>query len=243
MTYLSVIIPAHNEACRIQATLEQIRGYLYYRATKSNVKLGGAEIIVVENGSTDNTAQLVREYQAQENWPRIKMIQLPMGDKGKAVKAGMLAAQGQYRYMADADLSTPIETVGEFLRTAGKYQADIVIGNRTDPDNQTIARSLMSRGFALAASIALEAPPYNDTQAGFKLFTAEAAEQLFSRLRVFGWAFDVEILLLAQRLRFRIVEIPIPWRREPGSHLKLTDPIKMLIDLARIRLAHHEITL
>jgi len=243
MTYLSIIIPAHNEAARIQGSLEKIRQYLRWRADQSNIKLGGAEVIVVENGSTDNTAELVREFQAQQIWPQIKLIRQAVGDKGRAVKAGMLAASGKYRYMADADLSTPIEQLGKFLRYAGDLRADVVIGNRAQVENQTLARSIMSLGFKAAANITLGFPPYSDTQAGFKLFTAEAAEQLFPRLRVFGWAFDVEILLLAQRLRYRVVELPIPWRREAGSQVNAAVPFRMLLDLARIKRAHNEITL
>ena len=241
--YLSIIIPAHNEAARIQATLEQTREFLLSRARETNTNKRGSEIIVVENGSTDNTAELGREFQAKQSWPAVRLIRQAVGDKGRAVKAGMLAANGSYRYMADADLSTPVEQVSGFLWAVSEYGADIVIGNRAQPENQTLARSILSKGFSLAASVALDAPPYSDTQAGFKLFSAVAAEQLFSRLRVFGWAFDVEILLLAQRLHYRVVEIPIPWRREEGSHLKLTDPLRMLVDLARIRKAHSEITL
>ncbi len=205
--------------------------------------MGGAEIIVVENGSTDNTADLVREFQAQHIWPQIKLIRQSMGDKGRAVKAGMLAAEGEYRYMADADLSTPIDQLSKFIRYAGDLQADIVIGNRAQIENQTLARSIMSLGFKAAANLTLGFPTYSDTQAGFKLFTAEAAEQLFSRLRVFGWAFDVEILLLAQRLRYRVVELPIPWRREAGSQVSAAVPFRMLLDLARIKRAHNEIPL
>jgi len=229
--YISVIIPAHNEAARITATLEAVRDYLYYRCRDS-------EIIVVENGSSDNTAALVMEYIAAHSpWPAVKLIRRDVGDKGRAVKAGMLAAGGDYRYMADADLSTPIDQLGYFILLARGSGADLVIGNRMLISNQTKTREILSNGFNAAANITL-GRIYSDTQAGFKLFTASAAESLFSRLKVFGWAFDVEILLIAQQQGLKVVELPITWRREPGSKIRAGDPFKMLADLARIKLAH-----
>ena len=232
MINLSIIIPAHNEADRIQLALDQLIGFLG----------PASEILIVENGSTDQTAALVDQYiQARGRcpWPDLRLIQLAQGDKGQAVAAGMMAAAGRWRYMADADLATPIDEVDKFIRTMISTRADIVIGNRAAPQDQTAARRLMSQGFKALACWAL-AKSYEDTQAGFKLFSARAAELIFPRLKVHGWAFDVEVLLIARQHRMRVVELPIRWQHQPGSKLNLMDPARMLLDVARIKIAHYE---
>ena len=230
MVKLSVIIPAYNEQARIQDTLDRCISFLGRQLYQS-------ELIVVENGSTDETAQLVRMKQLDCSW--LRMIQLDEGDKGQAVRAGMLQAQGELRYMADADLSTDI---GELRRFIGlKYQtgADLVIGVRDPIIGQTKLRELMSRGFGLATGLLLGFG-YPDTQAGFKLFSASAAEQIFGRLQVMGWAFDVEVLHLAQQLDLSVAQLPIPWLAQPGSKVRPLVPLRMLLDLARIRASSYE---
>jgi len=234
MTCLSVIIPAHNEADRILNTLNQVSQFLQYRPYRS-------EIIIVENGSRDQTSTIVENFiAANPGWPITSMINLPTGDKGLAVKAGMLAAHGKMRYMADADLATPIWCVEDFIYTMKKTKAALVIGNRYDPDGQTLTRQLMSTMF-LAATRWILGPGIQDTQAGFKLFTARAAEQIFPMLQIHGWAFDVEVLHLAKQMGLEIKQLQIPWERQPGSKVKLMDPLRMLMDLARIKQAHDAI--
>lgn len=233
MTYLSVIIPAHNEAGRILNTLNQVNQFLQYRPYRS-------EIIVVENGSTDQTSTIVEKYIFNNpGWPIIHMINLLKGDKGLAVKAGMMEAKGVMRYMADADLSTPIWCVEDFIYTMKKTKADLVIGSRYNPDGQTLTRQIMSTIFVAATRMIL-GPGIQDTQAGFKLFSAKAASVIFPMLQIHGWAFDVEVLHLANQMGLVIKQLQIPWERQPGSKVKLLDPLKMLLDLARIKQAHDE---
>ena len=237
MIDLSVIIPAYNEATRISRSLEAVNMFLQYRPYTS-------EIIIVENGSTDKTAAIVKQYQAAQGSdpnPRIHLIRQSVGDKGQAVAAGMMAAQGWMRYMADADLSTPIWIVEDFIYSIKRSGADIVIGHRYDCQGQTILRKTMSSLFAAATRLIL-GPGIKDTQAGFKLFTARAAEMIFPMMQIHGWAFDVEALYLARQNGLEIQQLPIPWERQPDSKVKLMDPLKMLIDLARIKNAQYQIS-
>lgn len=236
MINLSVIIPAHNEAGRIRKTIEEVHYFLSYRPYRS-------EIIIIENGSTDQTAVVIkqcqRKYKAQDPNPAIRVMQLPQGDKGQAVMLGMTRANGFMRYMADADLSTPIWHVEDFMHTMKNSRADIVIGQRSQIQGQTILRQLMSSGFLAATRLVLDGG-IADTQAGFKLFTAEAADKIFPMLKVGGWVFDVELLFLAQQMGMVIEQLPIPWEAMPGSKVQLMDPFRMLLDLARIKRAHYE---
>lgn len=237
MINLSVIIPAHNEATRIIKTLRAVNRFLTHRPFRS-------EILIIENGSTDNTADLVDEYQnknfSRHSNPTMRMIMLPQGDKGQAVAAGMLAAAGQCRYMADADLSTPIWCVEDFIYSMKKSRADLVIGHRRDPQAQSLIRKIMSSTFCAATSLIL-GPGIRDTQAGFKLFSAKAAELIFPLLQINGWAFDVEVLYLAKQMGLEIQQLPIPWESQPDSKVKLLDPLRMLVDLVRIKQAQYEI--
>lgn len=236
MTNLSVIIPAHNEEGRIKKTIEDVYYFLSYRPYRS-------EIIIVENGSIDKTAAVIeqcqRKYKGRDPNLVIKMFQLPYGDKGQAVMYGMIRAKGLMRYMADADLSTPIWHVEDFMHTMKTNKADIVIGQRSQILGQTILRRLMSSGFLVATRLVLD-DAIEDTQAGFKLFTAEAAGEIFPRLRVGGWVFDVELLYLAQQMGLVIEQLPIPWEAMPGSKIKFMDPLRMLLDLVSIKRAHYE---
>jgi len=236
MTDLSVIIPAYNEAARIQDTLDTVVDHL------SMMDLS-AEVIIVENGSTDKTARLVREYMVDQSasWPGpgvdLLLIQLDYPDKGRAITEGMLAANGRLRYMADADLSTPIELINGIIRHHRAFDADITIVNRDPIIGQTKIRQVMSSGFSAAASLLL-GDEIRDSQAGFKLFSAEAAQLIFTQLKVMGWAFDVEVIYLAQRMGLEISQVNQPWQRQPGSKIKLFTPARMLLDLIRIKWAH-----
>ena len=234
MINLSVIIPAHNEAGRIIKTINAVDQFLKYRPYIS-------EIIIVENGSTDNTAELIKDYQESldpDPNPMIRLIRQPDGDKGRAVAAGMLAADGYCRYMADADLSTPIWILEDFIYTMKHYKADIVIGHRHNAQGLTLIRQIMSKVFGQATKMIL-GPGIKDTQAGFKLFSSRAARQIFPLLKIYGWAFDVEVLFIAKQLGLEIQQMPIPWESQPGSKVKATDPLNMLMDLGRIKRAHN----
>ena len=227
--YLSLIIPARNEENRLPHTLEQAEAFL------SSQPYTG-ELIVVENASTDRTAGIARDFAAAS--ARSRVLHEPLPGKGRAVCTGMLAARGAYRFMADADLSMPIREIPRFLPPANEGY-DIVIGSREaegavrydEPEYRHLggrAVNWMIRMLAL--------PGLHDTQCGFKLFTAAAAESLFRQQTVMGWSFDIEILYIARLQGLRVLELPIPWHYRAESKVRpLHDAIQMLADIVRIR--------
>lgn len=232
---LSVIIPAYNEQNRLPATLQDAQAWLQAHFD------GSYEMLVVDDGSVDATADKVRELAA--GMPELRLLQQPHNQgKGAAVRRGMLEASGAIRLFMDADHATHISEVVKVM-TAIHDGADVVIASRQHPDSdiarhQSWLREHMGQGFNLLmrGMVGLDMP---DTQCGFKAFTAEAARAVFSRQKLDGFSFDVEALFLAQALRFRMVEIPVRWVNEPNSRVKiLVDPMKMFVDLIRIRRLH-----
>ena len=225
---LSVIIPAYNEERRLPKTLEQVFSFLAEQDYE-------AEVIIVENGSKDQTLKIAREFSA--NLPNLYVLHNEQAGKGKAVKRGMLEARGEYRIFCDADLSMPIEEVARFLPPHS--DADIVIASREvegavryDEPHQ---RHLTGRVFNFIIRL-LAIPGIHDTQCGFKGFRADAAEDLFSHQSIEGWAFDVEILYIALMRGYKIVELPIPWYyREESKISVFRDSLKMLLDILNIR--------
>lgn len=227
--FLSIIIPAHNEERRLPRTLAQIDRFLQEWRQP-------AEVIVVENGSTDRTADIVEAF-AQDH-PYVRLIRTPRRGKGLAVRLGMLAARGRYRYICDADLSTPIEEVTKFLppRLEG---FDVAIGSREVAGARRIGeplyRHVIGRLFN-AIVRALAVPEFQDTQCGFKMFRAEVAEDLFRVQRLEGMSFDVEVLFIARMRRYRIVEVPVTWYFNPESRVRLfRDSLNMFRELLMIR--------
>ena len=227
---LSIIIPAYNEGNKIATTLHTITSYL--PATLNY------EILVVTNGCTDLTAIIVQDFKAIVS-KRVCLIDLKERGKGLAVRTGMLMAKGQYRYMCDADLSTPITALESFLRALSKSDG-IVIGSREDKNsnvNTTLRRYMIGRIFNTMAGWLV--PGIKDTQCGFKMFTGPVAEQIFSRCRINGMAFDVEALYLAQQAGLRIIQLPVRWKHNPDSRVRLVrDSARMAADLARIWAIH-----
>jgi dolichyl-phosphate beta-glucosyltransferase len=225
------VVPAFNEGRRIGRTLERIVEYLR--------DAGAAfEVVVVDDGSRDATADVVRRVAAAE--PRVRVIALGAnGGKGKAVRRGVLDATGEVVLFSDADLSTPIEEVEKLLEHLGRG-ASVAIGSRSVRGasievHQPWYRELMGKVFnRLVRLLALRG--FIDTQCGFKCFTGDAARAIFSLARIDRFAFDVEVLLLAQRLGYRIAEVPIRWADEPNSRVGvMRDSLSMLADLVRIR--------
>jgi dolichyl-phosphate beta-glucosyltransferase len=229
---LSVILPALDEARRLTPYLERVRDYLDGRFRQPY------EVIVVDDGSRDETAAIVQGLARQ--WPQLGLLRHGHNQgKGSAVRTGMLAARGEQRLFADADGAAPIE---EYARLAAAIAqgADVAIGSRLTA-HPTIRRArhwhreLLGRLFALAARRALRISAL-DTQCGFKLFRAAAAGRLFADLRETGYLFDLELLLLAQRFGLNVVEVPIQWQEVPGGHLRpLRELPRLVAGLWRLR--------
>lgn len=231
---LSVVVPAFNEERRLPPTLLDMLAVLYDLSLKF-------EIIVVDDGSSDGTPEVVERAKRLHRGTRL--IKFPKNrGKGAAVRAGMLAAQGRRRLFADADGSTPFEEIKRLL-SALDNGADVAIGSRAlfGPDTQVRTRwhrKFLGRIFNNCVNRIL-LPDIADTQCGFKLFTAEAADFLFARQTSDGFSFDVELLFLARRVGMRMVEVPINWVNVPGSKVNLAvDSLKMLRDVTRFRLIH-----
>ena len=227
--FLSVVIPAYNEEQRIAHTLEVVIRFLKTQGYSW-------EIIVVDDGSEDKTATLVREV-AQDNIG-ITLVGLPHKGKGSAVKEGMLQASGEYRFLADADLSMPIEQLQRFLPPA-LDNFDIAIGSReilgSKRFDEPSKRHIMGRVFNILVRL-LAIKEISDTQCGFKCFKANVAETLFPFQRAHGWGFDVEILFLAQKAGMNIHEIPIDWYYHQGSKIRpWRDSFLMFRDLLFVR--------
>jgi glycosyltransferase involved in cell wall biosynthesis len=229
MPLLSIIIPAHNEEHRLPGTLEKICTFL-------NAQPYDAEVIVVENGSHDRTFDVAQEF--ARCYSNLKVLQNQARGKGLAVQAGMLAATGDFRFMCDADLSMPIEEINRFIPPALE-NFDIAIASREGTGairyNEPPYRHFVGRVYnAIIRIMAL--PGLQDTQCGFKCFTAAAAKELFPRQTLPGWAFDVELLYVARRRGYRIVEVGIPWYFNADSKIRvLHDSLRMGLDLLTIR--------
>jgi glycosyltransferase involved in cell wall biosynthesis len=226
--FLSIIIPAHNEENRLPDTLAQVVQFLQSQDYT-------AEVLVVENASRDNTLQIAQEFAARNSI--VQAIHLDQPGKGRAVQAGMLAARGEYRFFADADLSMPIDELSRFLPPA--VDASIVIASREAPGairyNEPSYRHVTGRVFnSLIRALVL--PDLQDTQCGFKMFRADVAEALFKRQTLMGWSFDVEVLYIASLRGLPILELPIPWYFNPESKVNvLRDSWRMFRDLLVIR--------
>ena len=227
--YLSIIIPAHNEERRLPPTLKAIDAFLDHQAYD-------CEVLVVENGSQDLTAVVTEAYAADH--PRVQLLREHGRGKGLAVRRGMLAATGEYRFVCDADLSMPIEELAKFLPPlSGDY--DVAIGSREAAGahrfNEPAFRHVQGRVFSdLVKLFAL--PGFEDTQCGFKCFRAAAANDLFAVQRFDGMSFDVEVLYVAQQRGYHIIEVPIDWYYRSESRVQpLADPLRMLADILIIR--------
>ena len=228
--FLSIIIPAHNEERRLPGSLEKIAAFL----EKQNYQ---AEVIVVDNGSSDNTSGVVEGFMAR--YPFISLIREERRGKGLAVKLGMLAARGEYLFLCDADLSMPIEEVAKFLPPQLE-DYDVAIASREVEGARRYGepphRHLMGRVFNLIVRL-LAVRGFQDTQCGFKCFRREVARDIFSRQTMEGWGFDVEVLFIAQKRGYRIVEVPINWYYMANSRVKpIRDSIRMFREVLQVRI-------
>jgi glycosyltransferase involved in cell wall biosynthesis len=227
--FLSVVIPAYDEESRLPGTLQAVFDFLDQQPYES-------EVIVVDNASRDRTSAVVRSFPARRI--PLTLEQQPVRGKGAAVRQGMLRARGEYRFVCDADLSMPVTELPRFLPPA-RDRFDIAIASREVTGAQRYGepalRHWIGRGFNTLVRW-LAVPGFQDTQCGFKCFRGAVAEDLFHVQRLDGWTFDVEVLFLALRKGYRVVEVPIPWYYVPGSRVRvLTDSVAMFLDLVRIR--------
>ncbi len=226
--FLSIIIPAHNEENRLPRTLEQVFAFLGEQSYE-------AEVLVVENGSTDHTLQLARDYAKIHE--ALRVIREDDRGKGLAIRRGMFEARGEFRLMCDADLSMPVEEINKFFPSAS-IEFDVAIASREAPGSMRYDepryRHLGGRLINLVIRL-LILPGLQDTQCGFKCFRASAAEDLFRRQTLMGWSFDIELLFIARRRGYRVIEIPIDWYYQAESKVNaLSDALQMIRDIFRI---------
>ena len=227
---LSVIIPAFNESARIVGTLDELALYLGEQEYSS-------EVVVVDDGSADDTSELVVGWSAGR--ANVRLIRISHAGKGWAIKAGMLAAKGRYRLMCDADLAMPVHWIRAFLDRM-EVGIDIVIGSREADGARRFDepgyRHLMGRIFNRVVRL-LAVGGFQDTQCGFKCFSEGAATQLFHIQKTRGMGFDVEILFLAVKKGMSIEEMPIDWYHQAVSKVRPgADTIDMLKDTILVRL-------
>ena len=227
--FLSLVIPAYNEEARLPLTLPLAIDYL--AATDWDW-----EIRVVDDGSADGTCDVVRGFAAQDS--RVVLQAEPHRGKGGAVKAGMLASNAAYRFLCDADFSMPVAEVERFLPPYLNHY-DLAIGSREGPGSVRVdepeRRHIMGRVFNGLVTRLL-VPGFDDTQCGFKCFSGAAADTLFPKQTIDGFAFDVEVLFLARKEGLDIREVPITWYYMEASSVKpVRDTWRMLREVLRIR--------
>ena len=228
---VSIVIPAYNESARIGSTLDRVLAFLRQHAWN-------AEVIVVNDGSQDETVQIVQSL-AQGN-ETVRLIENP-GNRGKgySVRNGVLHANGDFILFSDADLSSPIEEATK-LFDALERGADIAIGSRwvrseLQTRRQSVARQALGRVFNGVLRVLLQLD-FKDTQCGFKAFRREAVRAVFPLQQIEGWGFDPEILFLAKRMGFQIEEVPVVWAHDDRTRIHpLADGSRMVADMLRIR--------
>ncbi|MGQ9778956.1 MAG: dolichyl-phosphate beta-glucosyltransferase [Bacillota bacterium] len=229
--FLSLVIPAYNEEERLPKTLDRIIAYFADREDY--------EIVVVDDGSTDNTLALARAYAAR--YPQIRVVTNGTNrGKGYSVRHGLLVARGRIRLFSDSDLSTPIEETPKLLARL-KEGYDLAIGSRYSPDAnlvrpQPFYRRILRLGFNLLVRL-ITGLKYHDTQCGFKALTKESAELIAPRLSIAGFGFDPELLWIAERFGLRVAEVGVTWVDDRRSKVRpLRDAWRMFLDLIRIRI-------
>ena len=229
LPFLSIIIPAYNEESRLPQTLPSVVEFV-------DVQDFGIEVLVIDDGSADRTPEIVREFSAK--YPYIRLLQPGRGGKGHAVKAGMLHSKGEYAFLCDADLAMPITELPKFLPPQRNgYQ--VAIGSREGEGairyNEPGYRYLMGRVFNLLVKF-MAVPGFEDTQCGFKCFHRSVIGDLFSKQTINGFGFDVEVLYIAQKRGYEIIEVPIHWYYQSESKVHpIKDTLRMFQDILTVR--------
>lgn len=228
---VSIVIPAYNESARLGATLERVLAFISRQPWE-------AEVVVVNDGSQDGTADVVRGY--AQRCPDVRLLENP-GNRGKgySVRNGVLHANGGFILFTDADLSSPIEEAPKLLDALGRG-ADIAIGSRwvrseLQTRRQSVARQVLGRVFNGLLRVLLRLD-FKDTQCGFKAFRRDAARAVFPLQQIEGWGFDPEVLFLANRMGFKVEEVPVVWAHDDRTRISpLADGSRMVADMLRIR--------
>lgn len=229
---LSIVIPAYNEENRLPTTLTTLKLYL------KTHNLSFVEIVIVDDGSHDRTAEVVKQFSLTNPYVRLLENQTNHG-KGYATRLGMREARGEWVLLTDADLSTPMEELDRLMAMILTTQADGAIGSRAVNRSmvrkrQSLFREFSGRLFNLAARF-ITGLPYRDTQCGFKLFRADVAHTLSARQQTEGFGFDVELLYIAKKHSFQILELPVQWFNVEGSKVKLSSGLCAFADLLSVR--------
>jgi dolichyl-phosphate beta-glucosyltransferase len=253
---LAIVLPAYNEADRLGSALDELYGYLRQAAVARGGSAGFAEVpdridvLVVDDGSTDGTADLVRARLETTGdgrlVPRLRVMTIEHGGKGAAVRAGMLAADADIVVFADADMATPPDELARLV--AALDGADVALGSRIQPDGSDMRasqpgyRRLLGRAFHVLAS-AWVVGPVADTQCGFKGFTRAVARDLFGRQQITSIVFDAELIYLARRRGYRLAVVPVRWADRRGSRMRpgVRLAARVAWDLVRIPVLHRRV--
>lgn len=251
---LTLVLPAYNEAERIGPALDELFGYLRRRGATARDGAPGAatlperiEVLVVDDGSADDTAGIVRARPeaspADDREPDLRLLSVPHGGKGAAVRAGMLAATTDLVIFTDADMATPPDMIPLLVDALETH--DVALGSRIQPDGSDMRKSqpwyrrMFGKAFHLLASVWVVGP-VKDTQCGFKGFSRESAQDLFARQRIWSIVFDVELIFLARKRGYRLAIVPIRWADRRGSRMRARPGLALRVgwDLFRIPLMH-----
>jgi len=257
-TSLAIVLPAYNEEARLGPALDELYGYLRRRGDSARDGAPGSarlpdriDVLVVDDGSTDGTADLVRARPETTGdgslMPRLRLLAVPHGGKGAAVRAGVLGSDADLVVFADADMATPPDELARLVEAL--TSAEVALGSRIQSDgsdmraSQPIYRRMLGQLFHLLAS-AWVVGPVQDTQCGFKGFTREAAHDLFARQKVTSIVFDVELIYLARRRGYRLAVVPIRWADRRGSRMRPGPALAARVawDLFRIPIVHRGVS-
>lgn len=226
---MSVVVPAFNEESRINRLIETVRSYV------DSTRLSW-ELVIVDDGSGDGTATMVERASLADS--RVRLVRLEHRGKGAAVRRGLMEARGACRFMADADLAVSIDHLPRFLEPIRAGAADVVIASReaagAERRGESWRRHALGRAFNAAVQV-LAVPGIRDTQCGFKMLTAAAAEAIMPNLTFDGFAFDVEMLFLARRAGFRIGEVGVICQYGPGTTVTPGQGVSAFVDIVRVR--------